>query len=298
MTELKMAVLGDSVAWGQGLLDKHKYAYLVSSQICGQQPIMQAHSGAKIGFGYTGKQTKADPEVPEPVPTILAQVDQVPEPAIIDLVLIDGGINDVGVQTILNPFTRNSSLNLETTDACYKNMKFLLSKAVGIFTKPTCRFVITGYYPILSSKSDMDLMEADYLDRLLGLHGLCIPSHLERISVIKHIISLTEQFWHDSEKALLQAVSEIGLGKRMMFAQSPFTEKNALFASEPWLFGFNPDLAPEDEVITLRGGACDAQYPDPLDLVQCEMCHYASIGHPNIIGAEAISTAILNCLNV
>jgi hypothetical protein len=42
---MKIVVMGDSVAWGQGLLDEHKYSYLVVAHF-GEKPIVQAHSWA------------------------------------------------------------------------------------------------------------------------------------------------------------------------------------------------------------------------------------------------------------
>ncbi len=297
---MEIVVMGDSVAWGQGLLDEHKYSYIVAAHFGSNLPTVQAHSGAIIGADYNGDLVTADPEVPEHMPIILSQVDKIPNPTDVDLVLLNGGINDIGVPTILNPTTKSSALQADIEKFCHADMKRLLKKAVNTFTKDTCRFVVTGYYPILSSESDPVAVEVDYLGKLLELHCLAIPPHLDREPIVSHIISLTEQFWNQSNDRLSKAVaetnSEMHLGDRIIFVPSPFTEENALFASNPLLFGFNADLSPQDEVITERAGACNAQYSNPFDFAQCEVCHYASVGHPNVAGARAISTAILNSL--
>lgn len=293
------------MAWGQGLLTDHKYAYQVAAHFGPSPPIevcMRAHSGATIGATFGGSQTSTDAEVPEATPTILAQVAQVPDPSSIDLVLLNGGINDVSLQRILSPLTRNSDLHRFTFNACFRDMKILLARAVSVFTKTTCQIVLTGYYPILSAHSDLSVTsQDDRLGRLLSLQGLAIPFHLDRVPIADHIYSLTVQFWRDSEAALAQAVSEIasqsGLGNRMKFVSSPFSEEHALFTVEPWLFGFDEELGPEDEVIPQRTNACNVVYPELFNLVSREMCHHASVGHPNIAGANALARSIVNALS-
>jgi lysophospholipase L1-like esterase len=301
----KIGVVGDSVAWGQGLLDQNKYAYQVAGKL-GVVPSdvsMQAHSGAKIGVHFTGNQALSNGEVPESAPTILFQVGQVPNPAAIDLVLVNGGINDVGFEKIISPLTRNSDLSLETYQRCRDDMTQLLTQVGTVFSKPSCQIIVTGYYPILSYNSGPHLFSRpDHLDRLLCLHSLVIAPLLDRATIIDHIISLTMQFWRESEDALAQAVAAslkvTGMSGRVIrFVPSPFAETNALFATDPWLFGFDSLLGPEDEVIAQRTTACNIQYPNHLDLASRELCYHASVGHPNDTGADAMTNAIMAVLN-
>jgi hypothetical protein len=64
-----------------------------------------AHSGATIGVGDTETADPVDGEVPTSYPTILQQCDLFTGLRDkVDLVLMDGGMNDVDVTTILNPF--------------------------------------------------------------------------------------------------------------------------------------------------------------------------------------------------
>ena len=296
---LRIVVLGDSVAWGQGLLAEHKYTSLVAG-ILGQPPDqveMKAHSGAIIGANYSGSQAPSDPEVPADAPTILAQVGQVSLPATVDVVLLNGGINDVNIRRILDPFTRTPDLHRYTVDACYRDMKILLAVAATAFAKPTCRFVVTGYYPILSPESDVENVEAaGPLDHLLSLYGLGFPLYLDRTLIINHVVGLAMQFWHDSDAALQRAVNEsrgeLNLGDRLQFVPSSFAEPNALFTDDAWLFGFDADFAAEDEVIPGREAACTVRYPGPVDFVSREVCFRASVGHPNPTGAAALAAAI------
>jgi hypothetical protein len=298
----KIAVLGDSVPWGQGLVDGHKYAFQVAKAFNTPKTdlYLKAHSGAVIGAGYTGNQTNVDSEIPFGTPTIRSQVDDVPDPSTIDLVLLSGGMNDVSIWTILNPTTTKDNLQRLTFKACYRDMKSLLSRVVSVFTKPSCRCAVSGYYPILSSESKLkSTKRVAEFDHLLGLYNHGYPRTINRELVLNHLCDLAMQFWHDSDKYLELAVSEIAtahdLGTRLLFVGSSFSEKNALFADVCWLFGFNPrDLSPQDEVRKCRAAACDAYYS--TDLFARELCHYASVGHPNVTGAQKIAGTLLKAL--
>jgi lysophospholipase L1-like esterase len=121
------------------------------------------------------------------------------------------------------------------------------------------------------------------------------PQTLDRGDVLGAVSARTMQFWQDSNTYMAQAVADAGGSvANAAFVQIPFVADNALFAPSPHLWGFTPDLGPEDEVAAQRGQACDLQYPSTFDLVADEICHYASVGHPNIAGAQIISRAILS----
>ena len=65
--------------------------------------------------------------------------------------LLDGGINDVGVASILNPLALIPSLDARVVHACHDGM---LKKVIAKFSKPACRILVTGYYSALSARSD------------------------------------------------------------------------------------------------------------------------------------------------
>jgi len=301
---IRMAVLGDSVAWGQGLQDPNKYASIVLAQLDPTgtgQLTMTAHSGAVIGAQGPPAGGKVGPEVPSATPTIRNQVDSVPNPGTVDLVLLNGGINDVTIQAILAPFTSNDDLRTATEKACHDDMILLLKKAVGRFVKPSCQFIVTGYYPILSTQSSLKEPGSTNLDLLLNHHGLPLAAYMNRTPIIDLVVSHALQFWRDSDVLLGGAVAEtqaaLGLGGRIAFVPSGFTESNALFAPMPFLFGFDPvTLGTQDLVPAERERECREAYPTLLDFLDCEVCRYASVGHPNTDGALRFANAILNQL--
>lgn len=302
MAKVRVAVLGDSVAWGQGLLPQDKYAYLVADGLGGDiEVLMYAHSGARINIPGSTARANVTPEVPTASPTIISQVDSVTDPAHVDIVLLNGGINDVDVRKIMNPTTTTEELSQMTESACYGSMKELLQKSIAVLSNHSTRFLVSGYYPILISQSELaPKSEPDPLKHLLSLFGAGFPIYLDRQPIFDKLCSLALQFWHESDVTLTKAVSEISqqcvLDGRLQFVHCPFAEKNALFAPEPMLFGLSDSLGPQDEVIAVRKKACDLQYPDPLDLLSREVCYHASVGHPNVSGARLIAKALLEAL--
>src|SRR4051794_34449706 len=102
MADKNVVVYGDSVTWGQGHKDGNKFANQVASAL-GATVKMIAHSGATIGRGdaQTGS---GGPESPNHYPTILQQLAAASDdPDQAAVVIVDGGINDIGVPTILSP---------------------------------------------------------------------------------------------------------------------------------------------------------------------------------------------------
>src|SRR5258708_26456358 len=98
-----LLILGDSVTWGQGLLPVHKISTIVATQI-NASPKMLAHSGATIGIGDSNFDVMPSPEVPNSYPTIIEQVDKfIGDQADVQWILMNGGINDVDIRSILNP---------------------------------------------------------------------------------------------------------------------------------------------------------------------------------------------------
>jgi len=303
---LRMVVLGDSVPWGQGLQTSEKFYSLVkvalSGSDCAQSCAVLAHSGAIIGAGATTTGPILGGEVPTAYPTILQQCANVTDPPeTVDLVLLNGGINDINVRTILNPLTDSSHLQDRIVQHCHRDMKTLLDAVLKKFTKPTCRFVVTGYFLILSAQSDRLLM-----NQFLKMHGLSFASLVDLFSLInlttddlfQKILNNCALFFRQSSQSLQQAVDEtnqaVGGAPRVFFAQPPFTEANAALAPQAWLWGLKPILRPEDPVQDDRRAAC---LRDEHDLLRLPTCFLASAGHPNLTGAQQFAAAILAALS-
>jgi hypothetical protein len=77
MAVQRIVVFGDSVTWGQGLLDTEKFSTIVGTRlgVPVEHITMLAHSGAVIGVGINPEVPAQPGEVPRPYPTILQQVN-------------------------------------------------------------------------------------------------------------------------------------------------------------------------------------------------------------------------------
>jgi lysophospholipase L1-like esterase len=186
-----MLVLGDSVTWGQGLADEHKFTYLVREWICANrndgkcpdqmdvQIHVEAHSGALIARPDVKHQKDEDRftrsvapvrypgEVNSEYPTIWGQVelarrhyadDSIPLDEV-DLILLNGGINDMGAPRILAPKVLGfiaGNINDFAKKYCEDDMKLLLNRVAETF--PKARIVVPGYFPLVSLATPENLL--------------------------------------------------------------------------------------------------------------------------------------------
>jgi lysophospholipase L1-like esterase len=187
-----MLVLGDSVMWGQGLTDEHKFSYLVRQWICEQrnngscpdkedvQIHVEAHSGAVIAQPEKDNRKKEEDrftrnvapvrypgEVNNEYPTVWGQVDLArryyADNSIaleeVDLILVNGGINDMGAPRILAPKLLGflaGNINQFAKKYCEDDMKLLLDKVANTF--PKARIVVPGYFPLVSVETPEDFV--------------------------------------------------------------------------------------------------------------------------------------------
>lgn len=290
----KMLVLGDSVTWGQGLPDGAKMHDYVRDAIAARRGpvscLLLAHSGAIIGVDSRGGISACDGEVPTAFPTIIQQVDAAADTDV-DLVILNGGINDIDVRYILNPFTEADDLIDVTTRFCGSDMTAMLRRAAARF--PRARIVVTSYYPILTHDSQVPL----YQDFMLtvGMPVSPMTRFVDSSLIFERIVRNCAIFYDASTRALEGAVETANqtAGGRVVLAQPPFADENAALASHPWLFGVGGDLAPEDPMAQSRRASCNACLDDFL---RREQCYRASAGHPNQEGARRFGDAILAAL--
>jgi lysophospholipase L1-like esterase len=286
-----MLTLGDSVTWGQGLPDGQKMHDIVRDTLAQTrgpvQSLLLAHSGAVIGVDSGAPAGSCDGEVPTAFPTILQQCDAAPDPGV-NLVILNGGINDIDIRYILNPFTEQDDLADTTRRFCGRDMAVLLDRALTRFR--AARVVVTSYYPILSPASHVDVFDDFMLT--MGLPIEPLTRLIDDTFIYERIVSNCELFFTESTTALQGAVDAANAQApgRVGFAAPAFTEDNAALAPQAWLFGINDDLSPEDPVADARRVSCDKCTNDFLRL---EQCYRASCGHPNLTGAQQFASAIL-----
>jgi hypothetical protein len=320
-----VVAVGDSVTWGQGLTDEHKYTGMVKQWIetnlgTDVKLVVLAHSGALVlrpqGFGTSVEARVTPGEVPNAFPTISGQVEfaaaQLATPVQVDLVIVGGCINDVGLMPILNPVSDPAEVSRLAAAACGVPVTDLL---VSINEKfPDARIVLTGYFPIASRLSDLS-----GVGTLLGTAGVVTASGAAALGipiidpvtgaiagailseVAKALVAANAHvFYADSTKELARAARAANsrIGGKASFACTPFRAENAYAAPQSWLW-----LAPigpvHDEIFDERGVVCGDDIvlttagatPESLDWRRLQ-CQEASIGHPNVAGAQAYFEAI------
>jgi lysophospholipase L1-like esterase len=300
----RILALGDSVVWGQGLQEPHKMHAQVAAAIEASSGGMQvyttllAHSGAVIGVGKTATRPAIHGEVPTDYPTILQQCARhaANDSDTIDLVIVDGGINDVDVRTILSPLTRTADLKRRIQRVFSGDLVTLLEQVLA--TYPNAQVVVTGYYPIVSNSSDLTL-----LPLMLASIGVDLltggPSAtaLAYTTALRVTVRNAATFARESRACIARAVDVANRGlasTRVVFADPAFGSTHAALASDPLLFGINADGSPQDNpaVSVPRTAACNTHCSG----TDAAICERASAGHPNPQGARRYASAILDML--
>ncbi|WP_419873434.1 IPT/TIG domain-containing protein [Candidatus Pristimantibacillus sp. PTI5] len=295
-----MLVIGDSVSWGQGMQEHEKFYSLVGAAIQAkngnikQYTSVLAHSGATIGVGNSITAEPVDGEVPTSYPTILQQCELFTgRRDKVDLVLMDGGMNDVDVTTILNPFhpaNLDELLELHLNQSMYK----LLDKVTEQY--PKAKIIVTGYYAPISRKSDLAAVEALLiaLGILVGGAGGGVGGGIFGLAEFEAICNRCEKLERDSKLYLQQAINrkngELNAPPRIFFADPNFGPDHAALTDDPYLFGVNLDLSPQDFIASDRLVSCTEAGCTGFDM---EKCKRASMGHPNPKGAQAYANAIM-----
>ena len=306
-----IVTIGDSVCWGQGLLDEHKFDRILAKRWAGNATDRrsengglqrQAHSGAILGTEGDNSTQSRYPEVPDSYPSVWQQLLAVKSWTDADLLLVNGGLNDVSLDRILDPWVKPKQVEQWTQQYCESEMTRLLTAAVDKLVKPEARILVLGYYPFLSPATKFD--DAKHAQALMEEHGVATgPGRVGKaddpLALVPAIIDNCMTFWRVAQSGLQAAATaaNAAAGREVcVFVAPGLTEANALWAPQSLLWGLTPELGAEDEVKALRDRACSAVYGDLVHLITWIRCDHASVGHPDVAGAAKIAEALLMAL--
>jgi hypothetical protein len=355
---LRMLVIGDSVMWGQGLVREHKFSYMLRGWLCKQrnggacpneedvQLHVEAHSGAIISEAGNKDDAKEDERFTRPTaplkyegevntayPTILTQVDMAKRyyqsnsipPEEVDLVILNGGINDLHATKLLLFKLHNTDVTKKAGEYSGTRMRALLAKTAAAF--PNARIVVPGYFPLVSKDTPPGVIYTTAKEWLLGsgeenagggAHGA------SKLHLIRGMLAARSGEWvKASDNALSGAVNDLNdhspparvvqgatgaappdAFKRALFVHVPFDDKNAYGIEGTtflWRLGrigskdtldcaddnLIGRLVVDDELQKKRPCMCEqAGKGDNL------FCVRAGAFHPNVAGASAYFTAI------
>ncbi|MGH9969871.1 MAG: SGNH/GDSL hydrolase family protein [Pyrinomonadaceae bacterium] len=232
---LEILVLGDSVMWGQGLKTEQKFYTLTQRWLEGalkgrlvNMTRVKAHSGASI-LPEDGDRGSCHPEVNFYSPTINSQLDEAvreyraanTDLSSIDLILINGGINDVGAFNLIQPFISKKMIAEKANNYCYVAMKSLLRKAATTFCN--ARVVVTGYFPLISIQTAPDTFVRLFLlafgeKKFITSFGIAAFNLLRRGVGLKkiqpgpllnHAAEVSDLWYRESTLSLQRAAGEI-----------------------------------------------------------------------------------------
>jgi len=218
----KIYVIGDSIAWGNGLDLEYKYYYLVAKELqknLGEpvEVIVYAHSGAPISG--------------EDENSIINQAKKIPND--VDLILVSGGINDVGIDHILDSSIEASSVT-SLSAPIEERMENLLRELIN--KNQHVKIVVTGYYNIISRDSKLETVD-NILDQLLWTSDI---SKKFETPDINRLIANSIAFNSACTTALRSAVKKVdGEEGRILFVSPEFQDSNSYKASDTYLWGFS-----------------------------------------------------------
>ncbi len=332
---LNLLVLGDSISWGQGLRDEHKVSYLVKNWLEQQtgrpvQQTMQAHSGAVIGPSENSRDIAVDDaalmldgELSRAYPTINEQVDYAVKafgnPARVDLVIVNGCINDVDSRRLLNAANTAEDIRRLAQAKCGPPVEALLTRIAHTF--PSAHVVIIGYYPILTEKTANDL----FMRTLAKRFYTPAPNapRLNDKALRVRLIEISREWYQTSGQLLSAAAQKVngqltaaGSHQRVLFADPGFHVENAFAAKETRLWGFDAtwlrkmlaiftlgrvQLRSNDERRSFRSDVCKSFFKKPANETaeqkgtredRLMRCRLAAVAHPNRKGAVMYADAI------
>ena len=332
--QFNLLVLGDSIMWGQGLIEQHKAWYQVKTWLKENtsrdvRENVEAHSGAVVGVNDVPWSNDAPPdgEVSSAVPTVNHELDRAlrsyASPSQVDLVLVDGCINDVDIRNLLNAANSSDDVKRMATAKCGMPMQALIRRVANSF--PSAHVIVTGYFPIISEKTpDSLLMKA--MARMFYQPGQK-PAKLKPKDLRANLIAASRTWYQASNAALGDAVDKVaaelatkGSRQRVLFVEIPFPPEFSFNAPETRLWSFNASflrkllavltlgrvtLKTNDEKLRQRVASCNELYQKAVNEKPGQrgerqyrrlLCRYASLGHPNRKGSAIYADAIVGKL--
>lgn len=324
----KLLIVGDSLVWGQGLQEEDKSYYLTKNWLKeeifgGSRQVnlkVKAHSGARIRLHDDEREALKNagkdgtkfyyPEINVSFPSIKTQLDiarkEYDDPRAVNLILLSGGVADITVSDILNPFRSSQKLREDITKYCREEMFGLLEHAARSF--PGAMIAVLGYYPIITSHTPMkkivnDILEVYNFPRWIKpLINTPLKRQFFKI-YRKKMIGRSRVWYEGSTVELKKAVEKLNSNfaeRRAIFIESPFGAENGYGAKNTLLWNVAKKGKAADDLYKERKTECRETLDDLRVKTQLKLrtrvCELASIGHPNVEGSKAFAEAIQNSL--
>jgi len=325
--DLHLLVVGDSLIAGQGLREEDRFYSLTRDWLRDEvvrdsgRVFMKnlSHSGSNV---YLNEDEKAalqeaekaidefyHPEVNFSFPSISTQVEVARReyeaegvtPEDVDLIMVTGGITNISVKGIINPFQGEKELRRDIVRYCNGYMGRLLSEMAGSF--PNALIAVIGYYPMISPKSSTGMIYNAVLE-LYGFPGPFKPVMNNLLTkqffkILHSKMTKRSRIWSEgSDRELSAVVDEHNrrTGREMaVFVKSPIDESTWFGTRNSLLWKMGKKGRSEDDLYDIRVKACDAaiESVNDVDLTfKRRFCELSGLGHPNPEGSRAYAEAI------
>jgi lysophospholipase L1-like esterase len=308
-----LVIIGDSIAWGTGLEQKEKYYYKVADWL--QKTLKRsvevkvlAHTGATLAKPEEDENTGQkfiNPELASWHPTLLEQAGNISAPENVDLILLSGGINDINVNTILNPLTNPEDISTRCANIeapLVDVLEKLLDKCIK------SKIIVTSYYPIISNdttKAALNTFANEFQNltpNSIEGYGFNLVKKLfgeERVLLM--MSSNSNRFDKQSRLAIDRAIEEANRysvshfkEKRVFFAPVDFPSNRSYGTNESWLWELT------DPKVNNGKFTDDNTYAYRISLCEKYLCDWnyliIAIGHPNVEGANEYNKTIIDTL--
>lgn len=240
------------------------------------------------------------------------------DPADIRWIILDGGINDVNVMNIVTPAGAfhdgeilagwSAWLLAQARDEVEPQMVTTLVQTLRDF--PNAAIVVNGYFPIFSMASMASVVRVESYGVLNGALSAVLmnPASMLAIAEASRVWQVVSN--EHLRRAIVRALQQFP-GRTVLFARSHIEDNHCLFAPQTWLWGYQAGTlpafvpttgqewlqwlagaSPEDEVINERVAQCRLFVTG----MEGHKCRLASIGHPNLAGADDYAASIIEVL--
>ncbi|MCB9849490.1 MAG: SGNH/GDSL hydrolase family protein [Phycisphaerales bacterium] len=300
-----LTTLGDSVMWGNGLRDENKFSALVAAQIeqeLGVRVIRTVHavSGATLQPNDLDGlcTTNCSGEAPQFFTSIGLQAEAMEHPELVDLILMDGCANDIGLETVLTSQDHVELIAELAHEHCLGDLSNMLIRVRAL--APNAPIVVNGYFPFVSINSDLS-----DVGTWAEANNINIGSIEDLTPGLTAFLDNSQAFQSKTTEAMAAAVNLVNSisieDPPIAFVDAAYAEENATFASQSWLWGLTADVPLAQQLdITLDLFPEDPEFYARLDLClnvevapQFLGCVYGSVGHPNNAGARAYADGII-----
>jgi lysophospholipase L1-like esterase len=293
---------------------------------------VEAHSGAIISSPALAQPafTSGNGEVNSTLPTINQELDHAVQfykerLASPSLILMNGCINDIGVKNLLAASTPLEELRAQAKTSCGDGMQALLQRVRNSF--PSAQVIVTGYYPIVSAQTDDNAFLRLLVKKLNNQRPEA--GRMTDKEMRQRLIAISDEWYKTSTASLLEAVVKTnsangsGLFPKISFVEIQFGPEHVFAAPDTLLWNFmfastnvsgfakivvllsfgSRAYKPNDHVRESRVKSCEETFKKPKGIKEDKkqkaaredlflICRYASLGHPNQMGALVYTEAI------